>query len=178
MPCSPGTFMADVAQLACVTCSPGLYNNAPGRSFCDKCDAGSTYNSSTTCQFCSPGTFSALPGTTQCTPCLPNFYAPVYGLLACLPCPFNSRAPPGSSSCAPNSGFFMFNNTVYPCPLGANCTSDSEPTRTLHTMASLAGFWRWVNPNPPPITQYYVPLFYPVRPSVVGDLVCLVIGLC
>ncbi len=133
-PCTPGTFMAEVAQQACETCAPGLFNNIPGRSFCDKCDAGSTYNTSTSCQLCLPGTFSASPGTTRCNTCPVGSVAMSTGMSSCTLCQAGRYAPSRATTCLPcAAGTF---SVVPAAPSCDACVAGKFAARTGQTECS------------------------------------------
>jgi hypothetical protein len=102
-----------------------------------QCVAGSykpiNYNStSSSCQLCSAGSYSASEGAVTCTPCPANTYmnASITGstsVIDCVACPTHFNSSLGSTSCTCSPGYYSIDNTCYLCDEGYQC-SGKQPT--------------------------------------------------
>jgi hypothetical protein len=136
--CPPGSRSQrwnGTAQRVCETCSPGTFQNQPGKSECKFCESGkyTTEDGMVVCEDCPVGTFAAGIGNEGCSPCPhgPSETTNIRGAVSqwdCL-CEDEYYRDAGHSE---SSGEY---SACLPCPAGMACEMGNREPQLLE------GFW-------------------------------------
>jgi hypothetical protein len=124
--CLPGTFVADPGHFSrsCVACPHGQYQDQLGRSSCMDCQSGEFWTSaSLPCGKCDPGKFAG--SSSMCELCQVGRYSAEFGAQQCASCgvgQYQSQAGQGACADCP-AGKFTINIMSAACNVCANCTS-------------------------------------------------------
>ena len=110
-PCGAGTYQNEEGKTSCKTCSAGTYQNETGKTSCKTCEIDymcTGGNNRTQCA----ANYGANAGSSSCSPC-PSYCADCQVPNVCLRC---------------NAGFYLSNNTCYPCTVGYSCDGSVNQT--------------------------------------------------
>ncbi|MBQ7287641.1 MAG: hypothetical protein IJW73_07775 [Candidatus Gastranaerophilales bacterium] len=110
-PCGAGTYQNEEGKTSCKTCSAGSYQDETGKSSCKTCEIDymcTGGNNRTQCA----ANYGANAGSSSCSPCS-SYCADCQVPNVCLRC---------------NAGFYLNNNTCYPCTVGYSCDGSVNQT--------------------------------------------------
>jgi len=111
-PCAAGTYGVgrDMTTNACLSCQNDSHSPAGSASAADcTCNAGASGLDGEKCSLCYAGTYKTTSGDALCANCTAGTYSAMIGAASsgvCQTCPANSDAPPASTSCTCNAGFW------------------------------------------------------------------------
>jgi hypothetical protein len=153
MLCPTGTFSVIPSAPACDACAAGKFTAQTGSTECSVCTAG-TFAANSSCLPCATGMFSVAPGSSSCGLCTSGKFAARTGQTECDTCTVGvSTSAVGASTCTCLESFYSIGSSngstlCAACPPAAVCSS-LDPTRSLLTLQSKVGQWRFVGQMPP-----------------------------